>query len=430
MPIRCAALKEGLIHGEAHDGYTVFKGVPYAAPPVGALRFLPPQPVQPWAGVYEANHFAAACPQLPQMPGSFYEKEFYSPPERRPHLDEDCLYLNIWTPAASSQANLPVALWIHGGAFDHGFGHEIEFDGEVFCRRGVILVTINYRLNIFGFFSHPWMGENTDNLGIRDQIAALAWVREHIRAFGGDPDNITVFGQSAGAISTQALVSSPLTKGLISKAIFQSAGGYGTGLAAQSKSDAASFGIAFAQSIGARSLDDLRAIPAITLMQKAMSFAEASGVSLPFAPVYGTEVLPAPYDVLAQKGDVADIPYILGATRNDILASDESNPIQSGCIAWSQLMEKIGRKPSYVYTFHRALPGDDAGAFHSSELWYLFGTLRRCWRPFTPGDEVLSARMTDAWTHFMKCGTPDDDGSWLPCSIDNPYVQVFDIKRY
>ncbi len=131
---------------------------------------------------------------------------------------------------------------------------------------------------------------------------------------------------------------------------------------------------------------------------------------------------------MAQKGDVADIPYILGATRNDILATDKSNPIQSGCIAWSQLMEKIRRKPSYVYAFHRALPGDDAGAFHSSELWYLFGTLRRCWRPFTPEDEVLSARMTDAWTHFMKCGTPDDDGSWLPCSKDNPYVQIFDIR--
>lgn len=428
MSLRQVTLEEGLLCGVPCDGYTVFKGVPYAAPPVGALRFLPPQPVQPWTGVYEANRFAAACPQLPQEPDSFYEKEFYSTPERRPRLDEDCLYLNIWTPAADSQASLPVALWIHGGAFEHGFGHEVEFDGEAFCRRGVILVTINYRVNIFGFFSHPWMAENADNLGIRDQIAALNWVREHIRAFGGDPDSITVFGQSAGAISTQTLVSSPLTAGMISKAIFQSAGGYGTGLGAQCKEDAEAFGIAFAESVGARSLDDLRAIPAAALMQKAMAFAGASGTPLPFAPVCGTPVLPASYDALAERGQVADIPYLLGATRNDILATGSSNPIQSGCIAWSQLMDRLGRGPSYVYAFNRALPGDDAGAFHSSELWYLFGTLRRCWRPFTPEDEALSARMTDAWVHFIKDGTPDDDGHWQPCSAAAPYVQIFDTE--
>lgn len=428
MSLTQVTLREGMVCGVPCDGYTVFKGIPYAAPPVGALRFLPPQPVQPWAGVYEADRLPAACPQLPQEPGSFYEKEFYSTPERQPRLDEDCLYLNIWTPAADSQARLPVAFWIHGGAFDHGFGHEVEFDGEAFCRRGVILVTINYRVNIFGFFCHPWMEENTDNLGIRDQIAALAWVREHIGAFGGDPNNITVFGQSAGAISTQTLVSSPLTKGMISKAIFQSAGGYGTGLGAQRKADAAAFGAAFAQSLGVGSLDDLRAIPAALLMQKAMAFALASGVPLPFAPVCGTPVLPAPFDALAESGQVADIPYLLGATRNDILASDSDNPIQSGCMAWSQLMDRLGRKPSYVYAFRRALPGDDAGAFHSSELWYLFGTLRRCWRPFTPEDEALSASMTDAWVHFMKQGVPDGSGHWRPCSVSDPYVQVFDIE--
>lgn len=224
MSMEQIPLPEGILQGESRAGYTVFKGVPYAAPPVGELRFAPPQPPRPWPGVYTADHFSAACPQLPEQPGSFYEKEFYSPPERQPRMDEDCLYLNIWTPAAAPEEQLPVALWIHGGAFDHGFGHEIEFDGAAFCRRGVVLVTVNYRVNVFGFLSHPWLEEGADNLGIRDQIAALSWVRTHIKAFGGNPDNITVFGQSAGAISTQTLVSSPLTGGDDSQSHFSERG--------------------------------------------------------------------------------------------------------------------------------------------------------------------------------------------------------------
>lgn len=426
MAMQQVSLGKGLIRGEASENYTVFKGIPYAAPPIGALRFLPPKEAAPLHGVYEAVQFGAGCPQRLSAPGSFYDKEFYGIEDRKPRWDEDCLYLNIWTPASSPDAKLPVAFWIHGGAFDHGFGSEAEFDGEAFCRRNVILVTINYRVNIFGFFSHPWMPEGSDNLGIRDQIAALAWVRKNIQNFGGDPDNITVFGQSAGAISTQVLISSPLTAGMISKAIFQSAGGYHTGLQAQSKEDADKFGTAFADALGARSLDDLRAIPAAELMDKAMDFAHRSGAALPFAPTFGGEVLPAPCDTLAESGKIADIPYMLGATGNDILSSAAGNPIQRGCIAWSRLLDKIRQKPSYVYSFTHALPGDNAGAFHSSELWYVFGTLQRCWRPFTAEDEALSNRMTDAWTSFMKCGVPDSTGSWRPCSNADPYVQIFD----
>lgn len=428
MSIEQIPLPEGILRGESRDGYTVFKGVPYAAPPVGELRFAPPQPPRPWPGVYTADHFSAACPQLPEQPGSFYEKEFYSPPERQPRMDEDCLYLNIWTPAAAPEEQLPVALWIHGGAFDHGFGHEIEFDGAAFCRRGVVLVTVNYRVNVFGFLSHPWLEEGADNLGIRDQIAALSWVRTHIKAFGGNPDNITVFGQSAGAISTQTLVSSPLTGGMIHKAIFQSAGGYRNGLcAARSRQEAEAFGTALAEELGAHSLADLRAIPAMELMRRAMAFARASGNSLPFAPVWGSDVLPGPYDILTEQGRVAPIPYLLGATKNDIFSGD-SNPIQAGCVSWSQLLDHLRGTPSYVYAFNRTLPGDNAGAFHSSELWYVFGTLHRCWRPFSHADRALSQSMCDAWAHFMKHGTPDAAGLWRPCTCADPYVRIFDVE--
>lgn len=428
MSMEQIALPEGILRGESLDGYTVFKGVPYAAPPVGELRFAPPQPPRPWVGVYTADHFPPACPQPPAEPGSFYEKEFYSTPERQPHMDEDCLYLNIWTPAAAPEERLPVALWIHGGAFDHGFGHEVEFDGAAFCRRGVVLVTINYRVNVFGFLSHPWLEEGADNLGIRDQIAALSWVRTHIEAFGGNPDNITVFGQSAGAISTQTLISSPLTRGMIHKAIFQSAGGYCNGLcAARSRQEAEAFGTALAEELGAHSLADLRAIPAMELMNRAMAFAGSSGNLLPFAPVWGSDVLPGPYDTLAEQGQVAPIPYLLGATANDLFSGDR-NPIQEGCVSWSQLLDRLRGTPSYVYAFNRALPGDDAGAFHSCELWYVFGTLHRCWRPFTHGDKALSRRMSDAWVHFMKHGTPDATGQWRPCTCADPYVQIFDAE--
>ena len=261
----------------------------------------------------------------------------------------------------------------------HGFSHESEFDGAAYCERGVILVTINYRLGAFGFLAHPWLSEESGvgrsgNYAILDQIAALKWVKENIAAFGGDPENITVFGQSAGCMSVQTLVSSPLTENWISKAIFQSAGGYDTGL------------------------------------NRDMPLSEA---------------------------EIKDIPYMLGSTADDIgvfpemKEKGEHGGIYKGCINWSLALEKLGRKPAYVYYFTRALLGDDAGAFHSSELWYMFGTLGRSWRPKTEGDYALSKEMMDDWTNFMKTGNPNAEGKddWKPCTKDDPYVQVLDVRE-
>ena len=223
--------KQGAVQGLlSQDGRTViFRGVPYAQPPVGELRFRRPQAHQPWEGVRDCTQFGPRCPQADLASMDFYGREFYDdlvPPE-----DEDCLYLNIWTPAEAGPASkLPVLFWIHGGAFMHGCSSEKEFDGEGFARKGVILVSVNYRVNAFGFFAHPDLEAETEekvsgNYGILDQIFALRWVKENIAAFGGDPEKVTIAGQSAGCMSVQTIVSSPLSQGLLRGAILQSGGG-------------------------------------------------------------------------------------------------------------------------------------------------------------------------------------------------------------
>ena len=264
-----AKTKYGLVRGHSMEGYTVFKGIPYAKPPLGEGRFAAPQEPDSWEGIYEAEHFGSVAMQVPLDPASFYGKEFYQYPDYMPARSEDCLYLNIWTPAGEAGEKLPVAFWIHGGAFLQGYSHEVEFDGEAYCRRGVVLVSINYRLGVFGFLAHPWLEEQagqggrriSGNYALLDQIAALRWVRENIAAFGGDPGNITVFGQSAGCMSVQALVSTPLTEDWIAKAIFQSASGYKSMMGTHTMEEAKKAGEEFVELTGAADLEALRAIP-------------------------------------------------------------------------------------------------------------------------------------------------------------------------
>ena len=224
----------GKIKGIDMGDYTVFKGVPYAKPPVGDLRWKAPQRMEPWEGVYSATSFGNSCVQSFWRDDLYYP-EFYADAEYIRERSEDCLYINIWAPNDNHGEKLPVAFWIHGGAFLGGYSSEKEFDGVEYCKRGVILVSVEYRCNVFGFLAHPWLSAEDENsrsgnYGILDQIAALTWVYENIEAFGGDKDNITVFGQSAGAMSTQTLVSSKATGNMIAKAIFQSGGAYAGGL--------------------------------------------------------------------------------------------------------------------------------------------------------------------------------------------------------
>lgn len=431
----------GRIEGVEKGRYAAFFGVPYARPPVGELRWREPQPLEGWDGVYDATYFRSKCVQE-VMDDPLYTKEFYSNPEFERSMSEDCLYINIWAPVNVNEA-CPVAFWIHGGAFMGGFSSELEFDGAELCKRGVILVSVEYRCNVFGFFAHPWLSEeNKDhrsgNYGILDQIAALKWTYKNIHSFGGDPNNITVFGQSAGAMSVQALVSSELTRKMISKAIMQSGGSFKYGLHQDlTLKELEGYGVILSDILKVNSLEELRAKSANEIQDHVREFIGA-GIqkygNLFLIPVIDHYVLNNGYYNIMDQGKLHDIPYLIGSNKDDIMADNasgdqkEEHPLYKGCKEFSFKLEELGRKPAYVYHFTRRLPGDGAGAFHSAELWYMFGTLNRCWRPMEEHDYGLSRKMLDYWTNFMKNGDPNGNGldKWEYCSKENPEVMIFD----
>ncbi len=444
MAINSIKISQGLVKGIDQIDYTLFKGIPYAKPPVGKRRFKAPQPLNPSNAEWAADNFRPMCVQM-ESPGEFYKKEFYSNPAYDVPASEDCLYLNIWTPALSTFAKLPVALYIHGGGFLGGRGSELEFDGEAFCKQDVILVTINYRLNVFGFLAHPWQNEsgeagNSANIGFLDQIAALKWVYENIEAFGGDPDKITIFGQSAGCMSVQTLVSSELTGNMIHGAILQSGGGFNRAfMNGMTPDEAGAIGSRIVELSGAKSLEDLMALDAKSLLDALGQYMPehmAKGGMLPFGPVIDGYLLKDELENLTESGRIKDIPYMIGSTEKDIavdldkLNAGDKGLLFTAAINWSLQNEKLFNRPSYVYYFTRDLPGDDAGAFHSSELWYMFGTLGRAWRPFAACDFELSSRMVTYWCNFMKHGDPnaDDAPDWKPCQASDRHVQILDCR--
>ena len=364
-------------------------------------------------------------------PDPLYGREFFDLPEDQTPPSEDSLYLNIWTPAKAPWEKLPVAFWIHGGAFMNGYGHEKEFDGAAYCQRGVILVSVNYRLGPIGFLAHPWLSQEdkelgglgiSGNYGILDQIAALQWV--------GDPDKITVFGQSAGGMSVQTLVSSPLTKGMFSKAILQSAVGLSYD---HTLSEAEQEGLEFSANAGVHSLEEMRALSFDEIMAAAgpiigKGFAT---MRLAYTPVIDNHLLTAGYDDTMQNGKIHPIPYMIGTTQDDIttdpqeVAKGNLGAVWYAADQWCQALVDNHLRPAYRYYFTRKLPGDSYGAFHSSELWFMFGTMDRCWRPWTEGDLALSERMLDYWTNFMKTGDPNgpDLPEW------RPWQQPGDVMR-
>ena len=434
---RIITTKYGRISGVDMDGYVLYKGIPYAKPPVGDLRWCPPQEVEAWDGVLKADDWKNKCIQ---PPNNFppYGEEFYSNPEFDRVMSEDCLYLHIWTPKEPGE--YPVAIWFHGGAFITGYSTELEFDGAEYTKRGVIFVSVEYRCNIFGFLCHPWLSEEnpyktSGNYGIMDQFAALGWIHENIKLFGGDPKNITIFGQSAGAMSVQTIVSSSLSKGLVSKAIMQSGGSYKEGLHFDLKmSQAEEYGNVLTDILKVNSLKELREMDAMEIFAAFPEFVEKVGRSfdgLFLIPVIDGRILKYGYYEAIDKGEILDIPYLLGSTKNDILTAPDENKGNSvlyrGSKSFSIKMEELGRKPAYVYWFSHNLPGDNRGAWHSSELWYMFGTLDRCWRPFDEEDYALSGKMLDYWTEFMKKGNPNsgNQNEWRPCSKDEDFVLVF-----
>ncbi|HIT95236.1 MAG TPA: carboxylesterase family protein [Candidatus Faecivivens stercoripullorum] len=439
----------GALRGKRKDGCITYFGVPYAQPPVGDLRWKAPQPLQPWTGEREAFEFPHRAWQMVQEPpvdgkGINYAREFYSNPAFMPPMDEDCLYLNIWRPLTGEK--LPVAFWIHGGALINGFGSELEFDGEAFARKGVILVTINYRLGAFGFLCHPELAKEDPNgrcgnYGIFDQIAALKWVKENIAAFGGDPDKITIFGQSAGAMSVQTLLSSPLSRDMMAGAIMQSAGGYQAGvLKDRTMEEAMEQGHLFSKLTGANTLEKMRALPPEKIMQAVtvmMAEGFRTGSGLPFTAVIDGYLMEKGYDQVVEDGECPDIPYMIGSCGNDLGQTPEMtmrgghSQLYYGCINWSLKNAELGRTPAYVYYFDRKLLGDYSGAFHSAELWYVFNTLSRSWRPKSQADYRLAEQINSYWVNFIKTGNPngEDLPYWKPCSWDSHHVQLLDVDN-
>ncbi len=429
----------GKIQGveSAAKGVFVYKGIPFAAPPVGELRWKEPQPVVPWEGVKVADTFGPGAVQAPHDSSNPWTSEFYW---KDPEFSEDCLYLNVWTPAPGKpDKKLPVAMWIHGGAYTGGWGYEPEFDGKVWAEKGVVLVTINYRLGIFGFLVHPFLTEEnphhvSGNYGILDQVAALRWIHENIAAFGGDPDNITILGQSAGAGSVKTLVSSPLTEGLIKKAIIQSGGGVNTlpaGMPAPTQPAVSQLTVigdackAVFDWAGYDTLEKMRAASTEEVFGLADRYAAETGVRFRISPVVDGYVSTESFDAAAMAGRIKDIPYMIGYTRDDM-----GNP-EAGIRRFCELRNAAG-KPVYAYQFAHALPDDDAGshdmkgAFHSSELWFMFKSLEHSDRPFTQADWDLAEHVVSCWTNFAKTGDPGL--GWKAYTPAAPEFMVFDLS--
>jgi para-nitrobenzyl esterase len=410
-------------------GIIAYKGLPFAAPPVGDLRWKEPQPVVPWEGVKKADTYGDAASQTTWDPESFYGREWRA--SGSVPFTENCLYLNVWTPAAGKTGKkLPVAMWIHGGGYREGFAYEPEMDGgEDWASRGVILVQVTYRLGSMGFFSHPLLSAESPhgvsgNYGLFDQVAALKWIQNNIEQFGGDPNNITIFGQSAGAGSVQSLCASPLSKNMISHAISMSGGGLSNLRPGILLDTAQLTNKRMMDYFKKTSLDEMRALSFEELRQMSSDYMAATKNRVMWSPVVDGYLLTGTFTNVARANEIADIPYMFGLTANDM--NDATQAVKDFCA----LRAEKSSKPAYAYLFARPLPGDDNGAWHSSDLWYVFHSFRHSWRPFTAGDEALSNKMVDYYTNFSKYGNPNgkEDGLWTPYSAETPKFMIFDVN--
>jgi len=292
-------------------------------------------------------------------------------------------------------------------------------------------VQVTYRLGILGFFSHPLLSAESPhgvsgNYGVMDQAAALKWIHNNIEQFGGDPDNIMIFGQSAGGGSVQTLLASPKSKDLIAKAISMSAGGLGAARRPSMPFDTIQYNNkAMMDYFDKTTLEDMRALSFDELTQMVSEYGTATGRRAFFSPVVDGYFLTGSFNDMARANEIPDIPYMFGFTANDM--NDMTQAIADFCL----LREEQSDKPAYAYLFARQLPGDESGAFHSSDLWYVFHAFRHSWRPFTAGDEALSLYQVDCWTNFAKYGDPNgkDGGKWTPYTKETPEFMVFDANE-
>ncbi len=439
----------GRVQGVAADlpGVTVFRGIPYAAPPLRDLRWKEPQPVVPWDGVLVADRFGHPGYQAVHYPGGYFTEWGYG---EEAQCSEDCLYLNVWTPAAGKVGEkLPVAYWIHGGGYREGWGSEPEFDGQEFAAKGVVLVSINYRLGVFGFLAHPELSAESPhgvsgNYGVLDMIQGLKWVKENIAQFGGDPDNVMIFGQSAGGGAVRTLVESPLARGLFHRAVIMSAGGMNSNrlIGTRPLPEIEKANKEILDWAGLTDLQKMRAAGTETIYALSTIYAGATGKgaaggmfgrgpALTGAPVVDGYVSLKTFDEAAMDGSLADVPYMMGFTRDDM------GDMTEGIANFALNREEKGGK-CYAYQFARPLPDDGSqkvnvlkGAFHSSDLWFVFKSLKHCWRPWTQGDWDLAEKEITYWANFAKYGDPNgpDGGDWTPYTKESPKFMVFKLDE-
>jgi len=406
----------GILEGAADSvtGVDVFRGIPYAAPPVGALRWRPPRPPAQWTGVRDAKQLGHNCMQAQP----YADIDPYAA-----GISEDCLYLNVWTSSlGTASPPRPVMVWIHGGGFFAGFGGEERHNGARLAQKGAVIVTLNYRLGPFGFFAHPALAAESPHhaagdYGLLDQIAALQWVRRNIARFGGDPARVTIFGESAGGMSVGSLIASPLAKGLFQRAILESGTGVGIGIARRDSAQA--IGVQLAESLGvadtgAKVAARLRAVPADTILAAAARLGPPGAPK--FWPVVDGWVLPEPVDSALLRGTASRVPVIVGSNR------DEGDDwMGAPTRAFARLSSARG-VPTYVYMFSRV--GDDSvsrrmGAYHSAEITFVFGRTRplQAVAGRTAYDSTLAEAMSDYWIAFATSGYPNGAptaGKWPP----------------
>jgi para-nitrobenzyl esterase len=457
----------GAIEGATtEDGIRIFKGIPFAAPPIGDLRWKPPQPLQPWDGVRDAKEFGPS-PEQPRITFLQSENQF----------SEDCLYLNVWTPAKNANEKLPVMVWIYGGGFGGGSSADPLFEGSPLAHEGVVVVSFNYRVGRFGFLAHPELsrenGGASGNYGLRDQIAALEWVRDNIAAFGGDPSNVTIFGQSAGGYSVSILAASPRANGLFHRAISQSGGALAPpktadefGQLTPTLSIAEREGEEFLASLEAKDIAAARAMSAEEIRK-------GSGGSS--WPNFDGDVMPQDIYKLYEAGRFNDTPILVGTASNEgaiymffqsftpekfvdeirklpaeqvdaFLAAFPHETTEAATRsmqqllgdvlfrwstwAWARLQSQHGQGKAYLYYFDE--PHDEA--VHGAELGYVFGRPPESGLPFLKSvkleDAELSRVIVQYWTNFAKTGDPNGDElpQWSAFTAGDSQAMVFDYS--
>jgi para-nitrobenzyl esterase len=468
--IQSVNVRDGQLKGVVADGVASFKGIPFAAPPVNDLRWKAPQPAKAWAGIRKADNYAPGCmqdPSMVKMVGASVS------------VAEDCLYLNVWTAAKTAGEKRPVMVWIHGGAFVGGMTGTPMFDGTKFAQKSVVLVSIAYRLGVFGFMAHPELsresGKGSGTYGIQDMIAGLQWVKNNIAQFGGDPTRVTIFGESAGGIAVGMLSAAPAAKGLFQRAISESGGSFApprisneAGQNVPTLKLAESNGESFLKKLGAADIRAARALPAEQI-QKAAGGGMGSGSS--FWPVADGNIIPGdPYELYG-KGRFNDTPILVGTNSNEgglfsrgpVTPAAFEKQIQSGygeradvilrayphstdaeasrasadvfrefafawpTWAWARMQSQKGKGKAFVYYYDHRTPASPDGANHAAEVTYVFGNLGGPGSTPSPEDLALSDLIRSYWINFARTGDPNGSGlpQWLAFSEKDQKVMCF-----